>query len=848
MYKHYLSTALRHFRQHKLTTAINVVCLALGLTSFIAAYGAVTYFINGDRQFANVDRIHLIAQRVQNPARGIDTGFRRSGSLAVAKYLRNDVPELPVIASITEVTAMSVFVGGRRQFMDAAAADPDFLRIFDFRFAQAVRANPLLEPREVVLTEDAAIRLFGTTAVLGRSLRLENALDVTVGAVMKSLPRSSHFFKEPGTSHFGWVAELYSFEMLFSRDTYLALQSELQDKPAPSWGAFATEWGYATFTYALLPEGGTLTAAALNERLTGFGKRHGANAAGKNFEYRAIPVAQIRLATLERTVFRNSAGASLVTLVMLIASLVLGVACVNYANLAVAQSLTRSREVGMRRVLGASRIQIVIQQLTVAALQSGLAVLTALALMVAVAAAVDTQAHLDLLGAILSNVRFWGSVAFTSLSVAVLVGLYPAVVLSRVHPAESIRAGKTWSASGAGSRIVVGLQFAVTSALLIGVIVVQAQNTSLRRTALSETADQVVVLRNGWNSAGASIETWRHELLGDPAIKSVSAMAWTPWSEGWGLSSLIPRADATEVVGAISTPVYYDFQDALRMQLLAGRTFDRAFMEPSDDVGTVAAGTSGTNWRSQGVVIDRALAEQLGFNTPQAAVDRIIYQPSSAQASPQPVKIIGVVENKPLRVLPVFGHTGNMYRLQPDGDPNMMSYIVVRIASHAIPATLEFIDGAWQRLSDAPINRKFMDEYFQQTYQIYARAGAILTTLSCIAFVIAAMGLFGMAVFVAGQRIHEIGVRKTLGARTGQIVVMLLRDFSTPVLFANILIWPLAYVAMQAYLNNFIQRIDLSPLPFVLSLAVTLLIAWIAVGGQAVRAARARPSTVLRYE
>ena len=205
------------------------------------------------------------------------------------------------------------------------------------------------------------------------------------------------------------------------------------------------------------------------------------------------------------------------------------------------------------------------------------------------------------------------------------------------------------------------------------------------------------------------------------------------------------------------------------------------------------------------------------------------------------VRAIGVVADKPLHLR---GATSNIYWLQPG-----QAFQVVRVAANDVSGGLAAIDATWKRVSPKiPITRKFMDQLFDKSYENFARINQVFAGLALVAVSIALIGLFGMAIHVAGRRLREIGVRKSIGARTGQVVLMLIRDFSKPVIIANLVAWPLGYFAAQQYLSVFMHRIPLTPAPFGLSLAMVLAVAWIAVGGHAVRAARISPADVLRVD
>jgi putative ABC transport system permease protein len=339
---------------------------------------------------------------------------------------------------------------------------------------------------------------------------------------------------------------------------------------------------------------------------------------------------------------------------------------------------------------------------------------------------------------------------------------------------------------------------------------------------------------------GVDGDLLRAELERLPQVKGVTAMGQAPWSDSVNLN-LLSRSpeETTSPQTTFQNNVGYDFFRTLDIPVLAGRAFDREHNDlppqapPGDDPPTV------------NLVVDRVLAAQLGFKSPAEAVDQAIYFPGVLGERAQQFRVIGVVESRPL-FLRGLGATSNAYRLEAGTG---MQNVIVRLAADDIAGGVAAAEAVWRRLApQAPFQRRFMDELFNENFETYARVNQVFTGLAAFAFVISVIGLLGMAVQVAARRTHEIGVRKSVGARKTQIVWMLLRDFSKPVIVANLIAWPLGYVAAQAYLNVFIQRISVTPVPFVASLAIVVAIAWVAVASQALRAARANPATVLRFE
>ena len=289
--------------------------------------------------------------------------------------------------------------------------------------------------------------------------------------------------------------------------------------------------------------------------------------------------------------------------------------------------------------------------------------------------------------------------------------------------------------------------------------------------------------------------------------------------------------------------VGHDFFATLDMKLAAGRVFDK---EHSDDLLPGAGDDPGRS-RAYNVVVDRAAADMLGWADPQKAIGQTVYLPwlTNSARPPDRVRIIGVVENKPLGLVGPGGVRSNIYRL----GLVEATFPVIRISGTDIPGALRAIDETWRKLvPNVQLKRRFGDELFEQSYRFFDAINKVFAGLAMFAFVISIMGLFGMAVHVTSSRTHEIGIRKALGASVEQVVSLLLWDFSKPVAIANLIAWPLGFLAMQVYLSLFFQRISLTPVPFLLSLVVTVLIAWVSVGVQTLRAARRKPAAVLRYE
>jgi len=375
------------------------------------------------------------------------------------------------------------------------------------------------------------------------------------------------------------------------------------------------------------------------------------------------------------------------------------------------------------------------------------------------------------------------------------------------------------------------VQFAAASFLLVVALVMAQQDSVLKERALHFAPDPVVVVENTLDELRVSFDTLRQELLRNPDIKAVASAARPPWQNGGPHVALARYAEAGAAhEDTILNLVGYHFFDVLGLKLLAGRLLDE---EHGDEATRFDSG------KPEMIVIDRGLAATLGWKDPDEALDRVVYATfGSLNLS---CRIVGVVENGYPRLADP-DTTSNIYMLSP-----ILSEVpLIRISREHVPQTMKYIDATWDRIAPKLlIKREFMDALFESAYLGYARINAMLNGLCIFAFLIAVMGLCGLAIFVTTRRQREIGIRKTLGASVRGVVTMLLVDFAKPVLVANVMAWPFAWLVSHQYLNKFTLRGEITIWPFAVSLAITVGVAWAAVAIQAVRAANVKPARVL---
>jgi putative ABC transport system permease protein len=532
-----------------------------------------------------------------------------------------------------------------------------------------------------------------------------------------------------------------------------------------------------------------------------------------------------------------------------IALLILGMAVVNFTNLATARAGQRAREVALRKVLGATRKQLIVQFVAESILISAVAMLLALALVELLvrpfAAFLDADLSLKYLGA--GGILL--PVILLTLIVGIVSGLYPAFFLSRFQPAQVLKANRSAAETPGSGRVratLVVLQFAVSIGLIVCTAVIYGQTVYARSVDPGYRRDHILQLtdlnRYQLISKAEMIEQQMKRIPGVVAVGLTDIGVATDNNSNTGL--VPPGSNQTVSIGEYN--VDEGFFDAMGLKLVAGRWFDPN--RPADDMTLdfpvdknqeIALARRGVN-----VVMNEYAIHKLGFKSPQDAIGKVVrselFEPGTGMVN---ITIIGVVGDSRFRSVrtPI---DAIMFQNVSKGP----AWMVIRY--NGDPATVEAaVERQWKQISnDVPFQPKFSEDIMRELYTAEDARAKIFAAFSLLAVIIGCLGLFGLAAFTAQRRTKEIGIRKVLGARTRDIVRLLVWQFSRPVIIANIIAWPIAWWLMRDWLNTFDQRIPLTPVPFVMAALIALGIAVATVVGHAVKVARANPIHALRYE
>jgi putative ABC transport system permease protein len=800
MFKNYLKIAMRNIFKNKAFSFINITGLAIGMACCILILLFVRDELTYDSYHKNADRIYrLIAL---NRSGGEERFFAPIGA-PVAEIFDRSLPEVQKAVRFNKGSRVLVEWKDKKFFEERFFfGDPSVFDVFDFSIQRGDPRSALSAPFSVVITETAAKKYFGDVDPVGKNIVVDKKNSYHITGVMQDVPSNSHF-------HFDFLASL---------DTLASLHGERYLKH-PGYMAF--------YTYLLLAE--NTDPIELEKKMAeGVRQSYGEKIAAMR-TFLLQPLEGIHLQSrLEYEIEANS-SISFVYVYSAVALCILLIAAFNFVNLSTARSTKRAREVGMRKVLGAFRRQLVNQFLGETMLFSVLSVFLAVILVGLFLPAFNSltgkQLSFDFFGDPSVLMGFVGIVAV----VGVLGGLYPAVFLSAFEPMRTLK-GKlgTGGKSRSFRRFLVVAQFTISIVLIIGTLAIRDQLHYMRNKNLGFDKEQVVVIPMHDENTRQTYDYIKKEIGNHPSVVSVTASSSVPGKSVTNIAYRLEGLPDDEHFSMDTCFVDFDFLETIGIELAAGRGFSKEF------------GTDEEN----AFMINEAAVRELSW---QNALGKQVTWPSDLRRMDAIVKkgqVVGVV--KDFHVASLHQNIGPLL-LQVR--PSSFRYISARISMENIPETLSFFRETWRRLAPAfPFEYSFLDEDFDRLYRADEKVGQIVGIFSMLAVIVACFGLFGLASFAAEQRTKEIGVRKVLGASVSGIIFLLTREFTRWILIANILAWPIAYFSMTRWLQNFAYKTALGIEIFVLSGLVALAISLVTISYQSVKAAVTDPIDSLRYE
>lgn len=818
MLKNYLSVAIRHLRKSKIFTGINILGLTIGIAACLLIMQYVSFELSYDQFHKNGRDIYRVYNDRYQNGKLIQHGtITYSG---VGRAMNDDFEE--VIANVrVEPLGDQVLINNEKKISEpyTLAVDPNFFTVFSFPLLAGDAANALREPRAIVISETLARTMFDFRGndfrqLLERSLVMgRDSAPYKITGILKNVPENSHL----------------RFELLLSYSTLYK-----------SYGWEAADYGFtdSDFWHYVQLKPGT-DPKSVEAKLPAFSQRHfqGNKISGTDEKFFLQPLSRAHLYSDFEYEIGQTGSASVVWGLLLIAVFIIVIAWVNYINLATARSMERAKEVGIRKVVGGVKKQLISQFMVESILANLVALVLALGAVWLLQPAFNRLLQHDLNLSYLLTKGMGGYSISVGLLLLLLVGVlasgfYPAFVLSSFKPILVLK-GK-FSTSRRGILLRKGLvtaQFAITVALLIGSIVVYKQIRFMSKAALGFNMDQLIVIRppllSGFDSSFIARTIQFKEAIKGVASVQDATTSWNVPGGDVGRSFNVHRADSGSATRNTMrhTGIDYDFINVYGIKLLAGRNFSAGDYNVDFD-------------KVNNMLINRSAAALLGFSSPSDAIGRSIMR------GQQKFDVVGVVED--------YHQKSLRYALEPMifmPAYSTNSDITVKIKPTDIANTVASIKQQYESFFPGNLfDYVFLDEKFNSQYRDEQLFGKAFSIFAGFAIFIACMGLFGLSLFSTMQRTKEIGVRKVLGASVPNILLLLSGDFVRLVLIANVIAIPVAWWIMHNWLQDFAYRINLSWWIFVTAAAIALFIAMATITGQAMRSAMASPAKSLRTE
>ncbi len=823
MIGNYLTVALRNIARHKLYSFINIAGLALGLACVVFVILFIRDELSFDAWVPESGNLYRVDVDAELPGRPVD--HFALAPFVLGGFMKDHLPEVTAMTRLWDIP-MTVQVGDRQFLDDTNEADPDFFTVMKLPLVAGDPSQVLQHPESIVLSETLAKKYFGTTNAVGRQVVIARAscgtekvacpaaaATLRVTGVMRDLPHNTQFTIGAVIPHTSPV-------------------DRIGDRGKKAWFSF-NGYDYVRLAPGSDPVQVSAKLGHIMDQLVNFSGDTGVHIpASKMMRTRLVPFRDVHMNTSDEIGNSVPPGSwATVYGLGLIGLVILAAACFNFTNLATARAMMRAREIGLRKCVGASRRQVAAQFLGEAVVMAVVALVFAMALVEILLPSYDGFLGRPIALNYLADWPLLLIIAAIAILAGLLSGIYPALVLSGFRPVTALRSNQSGQAGSGRLRIaLVVLQFAVSIALAISTLVVFAQIDFARNQQLGFRHDNTVVIETNRRLTPEGRQSFMNMLRAYPGISGVAASSNTPFSPFVNVNGVkIPgQSGSLTTEQLLITP---EFIDLYGMKLAAGRALTDKRAEDAA-INRPDANNDGHN-----ILINETAARYFGFGV-QGAVGKTVIIDKAA------LHIAGVLKD--------FRFKGARQAVQPTfyfNDKIDSATLSVRLTGQDIPGTIAFIDRTWHRMAPSTaITRSFLDDSFEKLYRSDRRQGTLFGVFVGVAILIAALGLFGLAAFTVGRRTKEIGIRKVFGARDRDVAILLLWQFSIPVLIANVIAWPLAWYYLRGWLQGFASHIILSPLYFAVAGIAALLIAWITVLSHAMRVARANPIHALRYE
>jgi len=787
MLKNYLLVAWRNLRRNGIYSALNLGGLAVGIAAFLLLTLYIRFELSYDRSSPNADRVYRVIRegRAFTPA-------------PLGPALKEKIPEIAAAARIIRTSGTAISRDAS-PFLenDFTWADPGTFEVFPLSFIAGDPRTALNEPSAIVLSRSSASKYFGTADPLGKRLTVNEDLEFTVSGVFQDMPANAHF----------------RMNAVVPYEAYFRATGNRIDNWTSNF----------SYTYVLLREGASPEAVAAKigpELEVPLLRSLGAKPPYPRYFF-FQPVTDIHLRSHLLQEMEGNSDTKYVLLLAAVSFLILAIACINYMNLATARSLRRGREVGLRKVVGARKGQLIAQYLGESVGLTALATLAATVIVLLVLPAFNNLVARPLVFRPLQNSGLLAGLVLLILAVGSAAGFYPALLMSAFRPVSVVGGAFTRSRKGSRLRnVLVLFQFAATIGLIVCTVAVGDQMRFIKTADMGFSREQIITVPVQGMAARRNLESIRPDLLRYPDIKAVAMSGRLPDNIDTFTSRDWTGRNPAEPIPIYYNAVSHDFVRLFGLQIVQGRDFSRNFASDEKDAFLVnETAVKAAGWET---ALGRQFTDWRG----------------------QTGTIIGVVKDFHQRSL--HHPIAPLYLFL---NPQAAETVSIKIDTSDLAASLARVKEVFKkRAPGIPFSYSFFDQVFERAYASEQRTARIFGAFSVLAVFLACLGLLGLTAVAIEQRTREVGIRKVLGASGSNVFLLLSREFIALVVLANLLAWPAAYWIMSQWLQKFAYRIKLGPVPFLISGAIVLLIAYLTVSWQSVKAARAHPVESLRFQ
>jgi len=788
MFNNYLKLSVRNLLRNKTFTLVNIFGLTLSFTISIIIFLFVRTELSYDKYHVKADRIYRLnydlTQRNEKKPWAITTGRWPELAHSELEAVKDFVRIIPSWGN------KSLLKYNEKRFYESSFgwADPSLTRIFDFQFLEGDPETALNEPHTIIITTRIAEKYFGQSSAIGKSINRDDETDYLITGVIEEIPANSHF-------HLDFIA---------------SLMSATAEERARFW----------SYSYLLLKDGAS--PKMLEANLQDLLEKHSDKS--KDARLTLLPLNDIHLKSDMMYEFESNGDAKTVYIFSVIAVFILLIACINFINLYTAQSVKRVKEIGVRKVMGALRNELIWQHLTESMTISFISFITALVLVKISLPLINELTGTVIINDLFTNLPLVLLIIFVAIVTGLLAGSYPAFFISSFTPKQIFRPSNTIKGNSLLRKILVVFQFSLSVFLIIGSITVYRQIEFFQNKNLGFSKEQVLAIPIRFaDNIKSKYESFRNEALQIPGVENLSMMSNLPGEliQMWVGSVKLKGNSSDELLRVKWFTSDYDFVKTLDIKIADGRDFSRDYLTDS----------------SQAVLINQTAAKLLNLTEP---IGKVIEIPSRDKS----MEIIGVVEDFHFASL-----HNDIEPLLIFMEKRFFGKLAVKISTGNIIQTVADLEQTWNKFEpERPMESFFLDQYFDEKYKKENVTMNLVLMFTVMGIIIACLGLYALAIFVMDMRLKEISIRKVLGASTLKVFGILTSEFTLLVLIAFIIISPLAYYFITFWLSEFAYRVELNLFTFLFAGLITWLISFLTISYKSLVVARSNPVDALKDE